>query len=262
MIVGLGVQYNINSAMQLYSNITQAYRPIQFSNLQAPPATDSIDKNLSDAKGYNADLGLRGTVKNILRFDMSIYALNYQNRIGTITASNGVRLTTNVGDSRSYGLEVYGSFHPSYLNNSNPKTEVSLFCAYSYTHARYGNKHKTESTRGKFVENAPPNIVRGGLTVEHSAFNFTVQYNFTDATFSDANNTSNPSANALTGIIPAYRIWDCTIGLKIKKHLTFAAGVNNIGNEFYFTRRASGYPGPGVMPADGRTLFSTLKLEL
>jgi Fe(3+) dicitrate transport protein len=262
IIAGLGVQYNINSAIQLYSNITQAYRPIQFSNLQVPPATDSIDKNISDAKGYNADLGLRGTVKNILRFDMSIFVLNYQNRIGTITGSNGARLTTNVGDSKSYGLEAYTAFHPSYVNNSNPKTDVSLFCAYSYTRARYSNTQKTESTRGKLIENAPPNIVRGGLSIEHSSFNLTIQYSFTDATFSDANNTSNPSANALNGIIPSYQIWDCNIGWKIKKYLTFAAGVNNIGNEFYFTRRASGYPGPGVMPADGRTLFCSLKLEL
>ncbi|MDB5146314.1 MAG: TonB-dependent receptor, partial [Mucilaginibacter sp.] len=34
-------------------------------------------------------------------------------------------------------------------------------------------------------------------------------------------------------------------------HLT--ANVNNIFNAKYFTRRINMYPGPGILPADGRT---------
>ena len=262
LIAGLGLQYNLHSTVQFYSNITQAYRPIQFSNMQSPPTTDSIDEMLTDAKGYNADVGIRGTWKNILRFDMSIFVLNYQNRIGTIAGENGSRLITNVGDSKSHGLEVYTEFHPLYLNSSFPKTDLSLFCAYSHTIARYGTSHKIESTREKLVENAPPNIVRAGLSIDRSTFNITLQYNYTDATFSDANNTIVPGTNALNGIIPSYRVWDFTLSKKIKKWVTANLGINNIGNERYFTRRASGYPGPGVMPADGRTFFGSLKLSL
>jgi Fe(3+) dicitrate transport protein len=33
------------------------------------------------------------------------------------------------------------------------------------------------------------------------------------------------------------------------------AGVNNLGDVAYFTRRAGGYPGPGILPADGRGFF-------
>lgn len=39
-------------------------------------------------------------------------------------------------------------------------------------------------------------------------------------------------------------------------------GVNNLADAVYFTRRAGGYPGPGAMPADGRTAFVTLKSQL
>ena len=95
--------------------------------------------------------------------------------------------------------------------------------------------------------------------MDRSSFNITLQFSFTDATFSDANNTVEPTANALNGAIPSYRVWDLTLSKKIKKILTLNAGINNISNEYYFTRRASGYPGPGVMPADGRTFFMSLK---
>lgn len=33
------------------------------------------------------------------------------------------------------------------------------------------------------------------------------------------------------------------------------SGINNIADEQYFTRRAGGYPDPGLMPANGRTAF-------
>jgi Fe(3+) dicitrate transport protein len=260
LLKAIAFQYNLKSTLQLYTNVADAYRPIQFSNLQAPPTTDSIDAALTDAKGYNADLGIRGRLKNYLRFDVSIYQLSYRNRIGSLSSiPGGKRLVTNVGDSKAYGMESYLEFHPSYLINILPKTDWSLFCSYSYLNARYSSTHQTENIRDKVVENAPPNIVRTGISMDRSAFNITLQFSFTDATFSDANNTIEPTANALNGAIPSYRVWDLNISKKIKKLLMVNAGINNIFNEHYFTRRASGYPGPGVMPADGRTFFMSLK---
>jgi Fe(3+) dicitrate transport protein len=35
-------------------------------------------------------------------------------------------------------------------------------------------------------------------------------------------------------------------------------GVNNLTDEVYATRRAGGYPGPGIMPGNGRTFFFTV----
>ena len=46
-----------------------------------------------------------------------------------------------------------------------------------------------------------------------------------------------------------------TVTYKVKSNVTVKAGVNNIANTNYFTRRAGGYPGPGALPADGRTGF-------
>jgi Fe(3+) dicitrate transport protein len=38
--------------------------------------------------------------------------------------------------------------------------------------------------------------------------------------------------------------------------------VNNVANRMYFTRRATGYPGPGILPSDGRTYFVTVQVKL
>ena len=42
-----------------------------------------IDPILKDERGFNSDIGIRGTIKNILYFDASLYYLYYNNRIGT-----------------------------------------------------------------------------------------------------------------------------------------------------------------------------------
>jgi Fe(3+) dicitrate transport protein len=41
-----------------------------------------------------------------------------------------------------------------------------------------------------------------------------------------------------------------------------ATGVNNIADRAYFTRRATGYPGPGIIPSEGRSFYVTLSLTL
>jgi Fe(3+) dicitrate transport protein len=38
-------------------------------------------------------------------------------------------------------------------------------------------------------------------------------------------------------------------------------GINNLLNEKYFTRRAGGYPGPGLLAAEPRNFFVTVGIK-
>jgi len=87
---------------------------------------------------------------------------------------------------------------------------------------------------------------------------FTTQLSHVGAAFSDANNTNTPSTNGNIGIIPSYSIIDLTATYKLSKNLNIKAGINNLNDTRYFTRRAGGYPGPGALPADGRNFFISI----
>jgi Fe(3+) dicitrate transport protein len=264
LLAGIGAEYHLTSHTEFYGNISQAYRPIQFANLQAPPTTDVVDQYLKDSKGYNADLGYRGKIKDYLQFDVSAYYLQYNNRIGTVTVSGtpSYRLITNVGNSISRGIESYVEFNPVRAFTKRKKADLIVFGSYGYTHARYSNNHKDASTKGKKVENAPEHIFRGGLTGGYKNILLTWQLSYVGETFSDANNTSLPSANGNTGLIPSYTLSDLTVAYKFSKELNLKAGINNLFNKKYFTRRAGGYPGPGVLPGDGRTFFVSVGAKL
>ena len=273
---GIGAEYHISAKTELYANATQAYRPMQFSDLTAPPTTDVIDANLQDAKGYNIDLGYRGKVKNYLFFDASIYHLQYNNRIGTITQQkvdgSFYNFRTNIGNSSSRGLEALIEcsfiklFAPTEKNN-----DLSAFVSYSFTEAVYnnlkvvskvGNGLIETNLKNKSVENAPVHILRSGVTYVYKGLTLTTQISFVSSAFSDANNTVLPTANGQVGLIPAYTVADITATYKFTKAFNIKTGINNLSNENYFTRRSGGYPGPGILPSDGRTFFVSFGANL
>ena len=275
MLAGIGAEYHTSKNGEVYFNISQAYRPVQFADLAAPPTTDVIDQNLRDAKGFNADIGYRGKLADYLYFDASLFWLQYNNRVGTILQQRQdgsfYNYRTNVGSSNAKGFEGVMDFNPSKLIFGNSGWETSLFVSYAFNDARYenlkvvsrnnNNQLVEKNLKNNKVENAPEHILRTGLTSGYKKFNVTAQFSHVSGAYSDANNTVAPSANANNGLIPAYQVIDLTFEYKISQRFNWKGGINNLANAKYFTRRAGGYPGPGAMPADGRTWFMTLSAK-
>jgi Fe(3+) dicitrate transport protein len=88
----------------------------------------------------------------------------------------------------------------------------------------------------------------------------TYQFSYVYEHYTDATNAIK-TTNAVNGIIPTYFVSDFSGFVQWKK-LKLEAGINNLFDQYYFTRRASGYPGPGILPADPRTFYVTLQLKL
>jgi Fe(3+) dicitrate transport protein len=80
------------------------------------------------------------------------------------------------------------------------------------------------------------------------------------AQFSDAtNSTFNP--NALTGRVPAYTVMDFSAEYEFRR-FKLSAGVNNLTDARYFTRRAASYPGPGIIPATIRSFYAGIGVKI
>jgi Fe(3+) dicitrate transport protein len=276
LLAGIGAEYHLNQQVELYANYTQSYRPIHFADLAANPTTDVIDPNLADGRGYNIDLGIRGKVKNFLFFDMSLYHLQYNNRIGTITQLrpdfSSFNFRTNIGASRARGVEAIVEINPvQALSGSKRFGEVSVFVSYAYNDAKYeqlrvvtrGSANNLVETdlRNRRVENAPEHILRAGINYFYRSLTLTAQVSHVSDVFTDANNTVVANAIGTNGLIPAYTIGDLGLTWKINPNYQVRGGVNNFTNAAYFTRRAGGYPGPGLMPADARNWYITFGIK-
>jgi Fe(3+) dicitrate transport protein len=268
LLLGVGAEYHITPRSEIYSNFSQAYRPVLISDLTPPATTDVIDPELKDAKGFNLDIGYRGKVSNYLNFDIDYFNLHYNNRIGTITqTTNGQNLQyrTNLGRSVSKGFEAYIEFDPVSAFMSSPKAgNLSLFASLAFINATYRNFQTTSTVNGQIirsnlagnlVENAPADIHRFGATYAKKGFSMTWQLSSIGQTYADAANTRVANAAATTGLIPSYQVQDLSASFKFLKNYNVKAGVNNLTDEHYFTRRSGGYPGPGILPADGRIFY-------
>ncbi|WP_266365628.1 TonB-dependent receptor domain-containing protein [Tellurirhabdus rosea] len=277
LLLGIGTEYKLLPTTTLYANLSQAYRPLLFSDLTPGAVTDFvIDPNLQDSRGGNLDLGLRGNLRNFLNFDVSYFRMQYNNRVGTLTllneASRPYQFRTNVGNSLSQGVEAYVEFDPIVAFVGRSKAGyLSLFTSASYTDARYttlrtvgvSNGQQTEtSLRDRRVENAPEFIGRFGANYSLKGFTLTALLNRVGKAYSDANNTETPAANGQTGVIPAYQVLDVSATYRFARRYNVRAGVNNLTDERYFTRRAGGYPGPGLLPGDGRNWFVSVGYKL
>ncbi|WP_064196278.1 MULTISPECIES: TonB-dependent receptor [Emticicia] len=269
LLFGGGAEYHLTEQSEFYSNISQAYRPVLISDLTPPATTDVIDENLQDARGYNFDFGYRGKVANYLNFDVDYFYVNYNNRIGTITQTNAAnqryQFRTNLGRSVSQGFEGYIEFDPVTAFFKKSKIGyISMFASIAYIDATYRDFKTTSvvngqivegNLSGKRVENAPRKINRFGITYTKKGFSITWQMSDIGKAYADATNTEVANSAATTGVIPAYTVQDLSASFKFLKHYNVKAGVNNLTDERYFTRRAGGYPGPGILPADGRTFY-------
>lgn len=262
-LFGVAVQYKTTSTTNIYANYTQAYRPVLFSDLTLASSTDSVDQDLADSKGYNIDLGYRGTIGNYLSFDISVFYMMYDQRIGTYTVA-GKNYRTNIGASVSKGVESYIEFTPTALTGSR-FGKLSVFNTTSLMDARYtnwSNPDPTKDQKDKWVENAPQQIIRTGITYSFKQFSTTFQHSYVSETYADALNTAKPTANGQNGLIPSYEVMDWSASLRFKKHYQVNAGINNLLDTKYFTRRAGGYPGPGLLPADGRLWYIGIGVKL
>jgi Fe(3+) dicitrate transport protein len=273
-LFGTGLQYAITKQTELYGNVSQAYRPFLYASVTPADRIDIIDPNLKDSKGYDIDLGYKGQLQNIVKFDINGFYLFYGNRVGQLTlkdqANRNYLFTTNIGDALSKGIEAYVSVSFARLllpNYSAGKIyKLRLFNALSYTHARYLNGAINKggvntSLKGNWVEGTPEWTNRTGIAWQHKAFVSQVTFTYVSKSFSDANNTIfNPTG--ATGIVPAYQLWDLSLNWRFLKHYSLSGGINNIGDVKYFTRRINMYPGPGILPGDRRSFYVSLGIKL
>lgn len=258
VLAGLGMEYLIGAKTNLYANYSQAYRPVTFAEFTPATTSDIVDPNLKDATGFNADFGYRGMVKNFLNFDVGVFYLNYDNRIGTII-QNGVNFRTNIGQSVSQGIESFIEINPFKIFTESIKWgTVSLFTSNSFIDAKYVSSNETDpskSYKGKMVENAPRFINRMGLTYALKTFTTTFLYSSSSEIYTDALNTELPNSTSQVGKIAGYKVMDLSCSYLFLEHCNIKAGVNNLTDEVYATRRSGGYPGPGLLSGNGRTFY-------
>lgn len=267
-LAGCSAEYQASSQIALIGGIAQGYRPVIMSELMPANDLEVVDPNMRDSRGYNAELGVRGRwLDGRLHLQSTLFLLRYNQRIGqqAFQDADGITrfLRTNVGDSRTAGLELYAE--GAVLQNRDAM--LSLFTSTAWMDGQYTRGSiwvggEAIDLAGKYLESAPRWTTRNGLNGQWRRWDAALQFSFVDETWSDARNTRIPVPNGTRGLVPGYTVWDAHLGATISSQVRVRLSCSNLGNASYFTKRPTIYPGPGVWPSDGRSLTGTLIVRM
>ncbi len=264
-LAGVGVSYKKSDSLEIYGNISQNYRSINFTDMQINNPSFQIDPELKDERGYNADIGVRGKLDDLLIYDISAFYLQYQDRIGIISQRDPVlfnvyQYRTNIADSRTVGLESYLNLKLYGWTKAEKKNALRLFTNLATIHSEYFNSDNS-AIEGKQVEHVPAITLKSGVNLILGRLSSTIQVNYVSDQYTDATNAESAPGSVI-GIIPSYTVLDWSSTLRFSEGVKFSFGVNNLLNRSYFTRRAGGYPGPGIIPSPTRNFYVSLGVRI
>lgn len=260
VLAGVGSSYKFNADLEAYGNFSQNYRSVTFNDIRVVNPSFEIDPNIQDEKGWSSDLGFRGNVRGKFRFDANVFYLYYGNRIGEYFAVKNntqvIRRRGNVGVAQIYGLESFMEFDVLKLWNVNPdKWGTTIYSNLALTEATY-TKSPVKNIEGKRVEYVPFINWKAGVQANYRKFKLTYQFSYLSEQYADATNADKGGYSGVNGMVPTYYLMDLSAGYSWK-WLSLEGTVNNLADVPYFTRRATGYPGPGIIPGDGRGFYIT-----
>ena len=264
VLAGVGASYKAKANSEYYVNISQNYRSVTFSDIRVVSPTFIIDPNISDEKGFTGDFGWRGRWKKNLTFDLGGFGLLYDNRIGIILDDRANRVRKNIGTAFIFGLETYANWNLAETFSENQYFKLNLFVNSAITDSEYIDSDEN-NVKGNKVEFIPQLNLKTGIKTGYKNLLMSLQYSYLSRQFTDAENSLVPedfdNRNGVIGEIPAYGVMDFSSSFSFKR-FTLEAGVLNLLDTAYFTRRATGYPGPGIIPSDGRSVYLTVGFRI
>jgi Fe(3+) dicitrate transport protein len=236
-----------------------------------------VDPNITDEDGFTADVGIRGRLGESVSYELDGFGLIYDNRIGEVlraeTRVNAsgeieetgrvVRFRGNIGRAFMYGIESLVEVNAlSLLGFDQRDIRFTFFVNSAVTRSEYLNS-EVPGVEGNMVEFVPAINMKTGLSFGYNNLIGSVQYTYLSSQYTDASNAQqnvNDNQSGIRGEIPAYSVMDLSLSWSYKS-ITVESGINNVLDSLYFTRRATGYPGPGIIPSPPRTFYATLQLN-
>lgn len=264
VLLGIGISYKLNSGIEFYGNISQNYRSVTFADMSIINPSYSINPDITDEKGVTTDIGVRGNINKKISYEFTAFNLLYNDRIGFIQKEfNDGSIKNergNVGDASIYGVESIIDFDLNNLLINNQNISLNYFINTGIIDSKY-TRSKENGVVGKKVEFVPNINLKTGIKYGFKNFLSNLQLTYLSSQFTDSSNAIKGNMSGIIGEIPQYLLLDVSFSFKYKK-VKAETGINNLLDEEYFTRRATGYPGPGIIPSPPRNIYFTIEIRI
>jgi Fe(3+) dicitrate transport protein len=256
LLFGLGASYRVNNATEVYANVSESYRPQRFDDLANPNAelTGANGPGISSAKNF--ELGVRSMVIDGLNLDVSLFRIDFDDKVEQIQVNIVDVQRVNSGNSRHQGIEFSAEY--DFFHQQNNDSKLIGFINGSLLDAEI-----TQSTNANLVGNtpgfAPDYVLRAGFIYSQDKLNVALTATLVDEQFwQDSNQPRGAGNGQINAIIDAYQVVDLSADYDINQSWSVQAGINNLLDEDYYSRVRN----DGIEPAAERTLYLGFKFQL
>ncbi len=245
-IPGLGINYQLAEGSSVFAGVHRGFAP---PRVKDAITSDGVALQLDAELSWNYEVGARFTAINGLSLEVTGFLLDFSNQIIPVSQSSGSAGTglINGGRSKHIGIEAGVTIDAGRLFES--RYSFSLTTNATYVKATYNaDRFITEgNTTINISDNslpyAPKFTLSNALSIA-TPFGLSAQLSalYVDKQFTDEFNTATPSADGLTGVIPAYLVLDLSTSYFISSlNTSISLSVKNLLDERYIvTRRPSG----------------------
>jgi Fe(3+) dicitrate transport protein len=228
-LLGLGLSYHSSDESQFYANVSEAYKPLTWTDAIPTATGETVAEDIEAAKTLNSEIGYRGQTDK-LNWDVSLFNIRYENKIALVGTTY-----RNSGAGTHRGVDAATEFKLSKVFSAlKPFGDFNLYANVSVLDARY--------TRGALKDRtpqyAPKTMTRAGIIynkedkLKVALMGVVVGKHY--ANDNNGNGTTAGSANNFE--IPSYTIFDLTADWNVTKSWIVSGGINNLLDKQYFSR--------------------------
>jgi Fe(3+) dicitrate transport protein len=255
VLFGLGATYRLNDTSELYANFSESYRPQRFDDLANPNAELTGANGPDISRAENIEIGIRSMIAEGFNIDVSIFRINFEDKVEQIQVNIVDVQRVNTGDSRHQGVEFSAEY--DFFHGNNDDSNFIAFINGSLLDAEI-----TQSTTASLVGNTPsfaPNyLIRTGFIYKYAELNVALTATFVDEQFwQDSNLARGTGTNTIDGVIPRYEVLDLSADYQINDAWSAQAGINNLLDNDYYSRIRN----DGIEPAAERTMYIGMKYQ-
>jgi Fe(3+) dicitrate transport protein len=202
----------------------------------------------------NYEIGYRSQPIDALVFDISLFRIDFEDKIEQIQVNIADVERINSGDSRHQGLE----FSIEYDVLSGNERSLTLFANGSLLDAEITNS-VAASLEGNEPAFAPDHMVRAGLIYNDTQWKASLTATLVgDQYWQDSNLPRGSGAGLIEAKIPSYEVLDFSLEYHPTSRWTVYGGVNNLLDEDYYSRVRS----DGIEPALERTVYAGVRFTM
>ncbi len=253
-LFGLGLMYHTGERSEVYANVSESYRPQRFDDL-INPASELVGSNgPSASRAFNYELGYRSQPIDNLVFDVSLFRIDFDDKIEQIQVNIADVERVNSGNSRHQGIE----FSAEYDVLPDSPRSLLIFVNGSLLDAEITDSVNTDLI-GNDTAFSPDYLVRTGFLFESERWNAALTATLVgDQYWQDSNLPRGSGASEIEAEIPDYTVLDFSVEYRQSQQWTVYGGINNMLSEDYYSRvRAD-----GIEPAQERTFYVGLRFEI